>query len=118
MGTEEAGDWGVYFPAPSAKPAYGAIDMTANMYIEPLVPARLRAAYGALADRLTFVVIMKADPLELVHSSLYMRFNSERTPRTTQNFHQTALGQLEAAADCDRRGIDIFVHDVNDPDVD
>ena len=47
-----------------------------------------------------------------------MRFNSERTPRTTENFHQTARGQLEAAADCNQRGIDIFVHDINDPDVD
>eukprot|EP00658_Telonema_sp_P-2_P047946 TRINITY_DN3649_c0_g1_i5.p1 TRINITY_DN3649_c0_g1~~TRINITY_DN3649_c0_g1_i5.p1 ORF type:complete len:302 (-),score=61.58 TRINITY_DN3649_c0_g1_i5:39-944(-) len=73
-----AGRWGVEMPemGPDALP-HAAIDLTANLFISPEAPARIKKAYGPMSRHLTFLFMMKHDPTQLVHSSIWMSFPQE-----------------------------------------
>eukprot|EP00940_MAST-03C_sp_MAST-3C-sp2_P000344 g344.t1 len=71
---ERGGAWDVFIPAVPAtpKPFRVGADHTASMLEDPNVPGRLVEAFGQMSKMLTFIVLLKSEPSEVVRSWLYM----------------------------------------------
>lgn len=100
--------WAVYLPV---QPGYGsgpfqaAVDMSANTLQDSASAARIREAYGTQSELLTFIIMMKPDPVDVVHSSMYMGMREEGLAQTSQNYAMKAFQEVKAARDCESRNL-------------
>ena len=70
---ERGGAWDVFPPLYlPPKPFRVRADHTASMLEDPNVPGRLVEAFGQMSKLLTFIVLLKSEPSEIVRSWLYM----------------------------------------------
>ena len=92
------GEWSISTPILTTPPAsfQVAMDSTANVLQDFQAPSRLALAFGTAKNRLTFVVLMKADAPQAVRSSMYMGMRQQGLKQTPKNFKVMVNEQVDA----------------------